>query len=260
MPTSLRSASQTSRRRTPRSRIACTASSTVADCSTMISSREAIDAEGRLRGRQALGDRADHDVAVGDQAGHGRAAGSPPRRRCPGRAWPARPRRAWCRRAGRPPAGSSRRRLHVSGHDSRASPPLDRRISVTPERLPLAVTTPRHVREGHVARVRRVRRSRTSAYPSDEPAADHDGAGDADQLGVGELHAGRELRAVVDQHPQARPRPARRRASAPPRPARPCRRATTCTSAGATSSGQSRPRSSWCCSAIAATARETPMP
>ena len=36
--------------------------------------------------------------------------------------------------------------------------------------------------------------------------------------------------------------------------------ATRCTSAGATSRGQTRPRSSWVFSAMAATARDTPMP
>ena len=36
--------------------------------------------------------------------------------------------------------------------------------------------------------------------------------------------------------------------------------ATMCTSNGETSRGQISPRSSWCCSAIAATARETPIP
>ena len=47
-----------------------------------------------------------------------------------------------------------------------------------------------------------VRRSRSSAYPSVGGGRPRR-AGDADQLGVGEFHARRDLRAVVDKHPQA---------------------------------------------------------
>ena len=108
-----------------------------------------------------------------------------------------------------------------------------------------------------------VRRSLTSMCRRGvgEAAADDDDRRDADQLGVLELHAGRHAGAVVEQHPQ----PGRLELGGQPLGRRPLlgRRLpaiTTCTSAGATSRGQHRPRSSSVASAIAATARDTPMP
>ena len=101
---------------------------------------------------------------------------------------------------------------------------------------------------------RAVRRTRRPA------AADHDGAGDADQLGVGELDPGRDVRPVVDQHPQAAVGELPRRGPAPPQPAAPCRRRPGGRRTAPPPPARPGPCSSWCCSAIAATARDTPMP
>ena len=94
-----------------------------------------------------------------------------------------------------------------------------------------------------------------------EAPADDDDRRHAEQLGVLELHPGRDSAAVVEEHGQpGRHQVARERLAPRSNTASSLPVATTCTSAGAIARGQDRPSSSWVDSAIAATARETPMP
>jgi hypothetical protein len=102
-------------------------------------------------------------------------------------------------------------------------------------------------------------RSRSSTSPSSSPRPDDDRRRHADQLGVLEGHAGRDLGPVVEQHDQAALLERRRQplglglllALADADDVHVDRRDER---------GQTSPFSSWDCSAMAATARETPMP
>ena len=89
-------------------------------------------------------------------------------------------------------------------------------------------------------------------------ADDHDGRY-AQQVGVGERDSGAGA-AVVEQHPQAGPLERLRQAARPLPAAPPCRSRRCARPPGPPPRGQIRPRSSWFCSMMAATARLTPMP